>query len=529
MTPADHAPHPDAAAPAAAVPPPTPRASRTQRLRDQAVVWLDDLRQRDVTLWRKPAPQDVILVVILGALAIGGLFLDDLGSDMRRQPDAFGVVLAILCVLPLLWRSGHSLRVLLAVTVPFLVLAGAHYGAAGASLGQLVAMYSAAVSRPRLPAAFALFFAEATTMAWLAMGDRDIGFVDVLANLAALFAVWAFARSVGFRRAYTAELEARADRLMATREADTRAALAEERGRIARELHDVVAHHVSVMTVQASAAQRTIARDPDRAREAMSAVEQTGRAALVEMRRLVGILRNTDDAEGAEARRLNEGHNAPQPGLDGVEVLVQQVREAGVQVELSIEGVPAELPPGIDLAAYRIVQEALTNTLKHAGPAGARVLLRYRADEFLVRVADDGRGAAANLGASEGGRTGHGLLGMRERVALYGGRLYAGPRAGGGFEVLARIPLPPADRPRPAAERTPRADRAHTPGAATVQNQTRHTPHPVRQGADAASEPRPPAGPDPARDPVPDARTGADPGGTGRHDDRTDRLEQNPA
>ncbi|MEU8135698.1 sensor histidine kinase [Streptodolium elevatio] len=457
MTPA----HDDArtGTPAPADPPAVP-ATRTDRLRDHAVGWIDELRQGERPLLRRPAPLDVLLVVILGILAVGGLFMDDLGNDARRDPDAFGVILAVLCVLPLLWRSNHSLRVLIAVTVPFLILAGNHYGAAGASLGQLVAMYSAAVSRPRIPAAFALFFAEGTTMIWLAIGRRNIGFVDVLANLAALFAVWAFARSVGFRRAYTAELEARADRLLHTREADTRAALAEERGRIARELHDVVAHHVSVMTVQASAAQRTIARNPDRAREAMAAVEQTGRAALVEMRRLVGILRGNDEEVGGTVQ-LNEGHNAPQPGLDALEVLVQQVREAGVSVELSIEGVPTELPPGIDLAAYRIIQEALTNTLKHAGPAGSRVLLRYRPEEILVRVADDGRGAAASLDSRDSERTGHGLLGMRERVALYGGRLYAGPRAGGGFEVLARIPLAPGDRP--TAGTGERADRPERP------------------------------------------------------------------
>ncbi|WP_436788214.1 sensor histidine kinase [Yinghuangia sp. YIM S10712] len=436
----------------------TPRATRRERLRDRTLDWLDELHQAEETVRCKPTPLDILLVVVLGALAIGGLFIDDLGDTQRREPDAFGVVLAVLCVVPLLWRSSHSLRVLVAVTIPFLILAANHYSATGASLGQLVAMYSAAVSRPRIPAAFALFFAEGTTLLWLAIGRRQLGFVDVLANLAALFAVWAFARSVGFRRAYTAELEARADRLMHTREADTRAALAEERGRIARELHDVVAHHVSVMTVQASAAQRTIARNPDRAREAMAAVEQTGRAALVEMRRLVGILRGNEEEAGGTVQ-LNEGHNAPQPGLDALEVLVQQVREAGVPVELSIEGVPTELPPGIDLAAYRIIQEALTNTLKHAGPAGSRVLLRYRHDELLVRVADDGRGAAANLDARDDGRTGHGLLGMRERVALYGGRLYAGPRAGGGFEVLARIPLPPGDRPA-STGRELRTDRA---------------------------------------------------------------------
>ncbi|MCF2527413.1 sensor histidine kinase [Yinghuangia soli] len=509
MTPAPDDAAQLAAAPAdrtAAVPGPAdPRPSRTERLHDRALGWLDELRRGEGPLLRKPAPVDIALVAVLAVLAVGGLFIEDLGNDTRRDPDAAGVILALLCVLPLLWRSSHSLRVLIAVTIPFLILAANHYGAAGASLGQLVAMYSAAVSRPRIPAAFALFFAEGTTLIWLALGHRNIGFVDVLANLAALFAVWAFARSVGFRRAYTAELEARADRLMHTREADTRAALAEERGRIARELHDVVAHHVSVMTVQASAAQRTIDRNPERAREAMASVEQTGRAALVEMRRLVGILRGNEDAAGGTVQ-LSEGHNAPQPGLDALEFLVQQVREAGVPVELTIEGVPAELPPGIDLAAYRIIQEALTNTLKHAGPAGSRVLLRYRPEEILVRIADDGRGAAATLSAPDTGRTGHGLLGMRERVALYGGRLYAGPRAGGGFEVLARIPLTPSDT-RPSAAR----------------------PQPAR------STPAAPAAAPAAAPGAPPADRGGNQDDRGDQDDRdnrdnrTDRLEQNPA
>ncbi|MFF7243113.1 sensor histidine kinase [Embleya sp. NPDC008237] len=384
--------------------------------------------------WPRPTVLDVALVLLLAVFAVGGLYFHELGMRDVREPDVWGVLLALLTAFPLLWRSAHSLRVLIWVSVAGLILAGSHYESAGAGLGQIVALYAVAVGRSRVPAAVALAFTESATVVWLLMRNSDIVFLDLVANLAAMFAVWAFARSVGFRRAYTAELEARADRLERTREADTRAAIAEERGRIARELHDVVAHHVSVMTVQASAAQRMVARNPDRAKEAMAAVEQTGRGALVEMRRLVGILRDTTDAVGGP----NEGHNAPQPGLDQLDTLVTQVREAGLPVELSLEGAPCALPPGIDLAAYRIVQEALTNTLKHAGPAEARVLLRYSRSELLVRVADDGRGGST---VATGDRTGHGLLGMRERVSLYGGRLYAGPRAQDGFEVLARIPL----------------------------------------------------------------------------------------
>jgi signal transduction histidine kinase len=391
------------------------------------------------------------VVVLLGCLAVGGLFLDDIGKNADREPDPVGVILAVMCVVPLLWRSSNSLRVLIATTLPLLALASLQYESAGASLGQIIAMYSAAVSRPRIPATFALLFAEATTITWLTLRDAPAGVLNVIANVAALFAVWAFARSVGFRRAYTAELEAHAARLEITRETDMRAAVAEERARIARELHDVVAHHVSVMTVQASAAGRILTRNPDRAKEAMSAVESTGRAALVEMRRLVGVLRSDEP----NADKTAGGQHTPAPGLDQLDVLVGQVRDAGLAVELAIEGVPCELPQGIDLAAYRIVQEALTNTLKHAGPAGAWVLLRYDLTDLHIRITDDG--AEPQLSPSQradaGKRYGHGLVGMRERVALYGGDIHTGRHPDGGFEVRARIPLTANDRTEPGAER----------------------------------------------------------------------------
>jgi signal transduction histidine kinase len=199
----------------------------------------------------------------------------------------------------------------------------------------------------------------------------------------------------------------------------------EERARIARELHDVVAHSVSVMTVQTGAVRRLLTPDQERERETLLAVERTGREALNEMRRLLGMLRATDEAEGL----------APQPSLRQLDTLVEQVREAGLPVELKVEGAPVDLPPGLDLSAYRIVQEALTNALKHAGPARATVAVRYGPDELELEIADDGRGAANGTG------TGGGLVGMRERAALVGGRLEAGPRNGGGYAVRARLPL----------------------------------------------------------------------------------------
>ena len=214
---------------------------------------------------------------------------------------------------------------------------------------------------------------------------------------------------------------------MAERERDlaAREAVVEERARIARELHDVIAHNVSMMVVQAGAERRVLDDEQASTREVLETIEQIGRRALTEMRRLVGMLR-TDDADSL----------SPQPGLDDVPALVTQIREAGLPVELTVEGERRALPAGIELSAYRIVQEALTNTLKHAGGAHAEVHVRYGADSLELEIVDDGPGGPAR--ASSGG---HGLVGMRERVALYGGRLDAGRRAEGGFAVHVLLPV----------------------------------------------------------------------------------------
>lgn len=207
----------------------------------------------------------------------------------------------------------------------------------------------------------------------------------------------------------------------------TRDAVTEERARIARELHDVVAHAVSVIVVQAGAARTILDQDPERARQALAQIEDTGRAGLTELRRLLGVL----EAEGEEPGR------APQPGLDRLDELLEIVRATGLPVEATVEGVPRSLSPGVDLAVYRLVQEALTNAMKHAGDAHAHVRLRYREHALDVEVSDDGRGPARD-GEPTSGR---GLIGMRERVAMFGGTLDAGERAGGGFVVHAHIPM----------------------------------------------------------------------------------------
>jgi signal transduction histidine kinase len=227
--------------------------------------------------------------------------------------------------------------------------------------------------------------------------------------------------------AYVRELRERASRAERGREERASAAVASERARIARELHDIVAHNVSVMVVQAEAADEMLERDkPDRARTSVRKIEETGRAALTDMRRLLGILRERDSPEVL----------TPQPGIANLELLVAKVRESGLPVELEVSGEPESLPPGVDLSAYRIVQEALTNALKYAGPARARVLIRFAPGVLELEVADDGAGAAG-----DGGNGGHGLVGMRERVALFGGELEAGPGSHGGYRVRARLPL----------------------------------------------------------------------------------------
>jgi len=248
----------------------------------------------------------------------------------------------------------------------------------------------------------------------------DVGFPWFLFTL-----FWGASAFVTSREGHAREAEQRAQQMALEQEAASLQAVAEERQRIARELHDVIAHSVSVMTVQAGAVRRLLLPEQERERQALEIVESTGREALTEMRRLVGLLR--------EHGTMPEF--APQPSLRTLDILIGTVREAGLEVELDIQGEARELPPGVDLSAYRLVQEALTNTLKYAGPAQAWVTLRWREDELELEVANNGHSEAASNGS------GHGLAGMRERVALCGGTLETGPRDGGGFVVRCHLPV----------------------------------------------------------------------------------------
>jgi signal transduction histidine kinase len=247
-----------------------------------------------------------------------------------------------------------------------------------------------------------------------------------------IFAIAAsVARGLRHRALLARELALRNERLEVEREAQAASAVAEERRRIARELHDVVAHSVSVMVVQSGAARRVLDDEPDRAVAALSEVERSGRQALSELRRLLGLMRDGD--EPAAVRE-------PQPTLAGLDDLIRRARDAGLPTELRQEGEPFALPMGCDLAAYRVVQESLTNALKHAGDgARASVLLRWSDDGLELDISDTGKGLAA-AGPDHDGPLGQGLVGMRERVALCGGDLQAGPSVSGGFRVRATIP-----------------------------------------------------------------------------------------
>ncbi|MGS2588684.1 sensor histidine kinase [Streptomyces hebeiensis] len=271
---------------------------------------------------------------------------------------------------------------------------------------------------------------------WPARGAGVAGAVFFTIVLSVPFVLsWVLGDSMRLRRAYFDQLEERATRLEKEREAQAKVAVAAERARIARELHDVVAHNVSVMVVQADGAAYVLNAAPDQAKEALETISSTGRQALAEMRRLLGVLRTGDAEEG--------GEYVPQPDVQQIQELVEKVREAGLTVDFRVEGTARQLPSGVELTAYRIVQEALTNTRKHGGPeAGASVRLVYFDDGLGLLIEDDGRGAAHELyedGGADG--RGHGLIGMRERVGMVGGTLDAGPRPGGGFRISALLPL----------------------------------------------------------------------------------------
>ncbi len=339
--------------------------------------------------------------------------------------------LAAACIpLPLVWRRRWPNAVLAAMLAAFAVALGLTNRDGGSPVSVLIALGVGFYSVGAHAEGRRAIAGGAAGMAAVIAIDYAYGGVfqqagGVRPGAWLILAIcWQGGREMRRRRLELQRLRAHAAALEQEREEKARMAAAEERARIARELHDVVAHSVSVMVVQAQAADRVLEGDEPAARELLGSIETTGRQALAELRRLLGLL-----------RRFEAADLAPQPSLRHLDGLVAQVRDAGLPVELVVQGEPPALSPGVDLSAYRIVQEGLTNALKHAGRAHARVVVRYAPGEIQLEVADDGAGNGTGTGA------GHGLAGMRERVAMYGGELESGPRADGGYVLRARLPL----------------------------------------------------------------------------------------
>jgi signal transduction histidine kinase len=376
--------------------------------------------------WR-PSRGDLALAVLVGLLGLQGAS----DADGFKDP-AWAVIGLIECTaLPLAFRSRWPLPVL-GITLVAAVAGDLLFGGLQL-LGPVIALYTVARHHERRVS----LTAAAVSAVGLAVpvvsraAESPLFAIGIYVVLAA---AWAIGDNVRRRHAYLTRVQAREAAIEAEQQERARVAVAEERARIARELHDVISHNVSVMVLQAAAGADVFATHPERSREALGAIEAAGREALAELRLLLDVV----DVPDGERAGL-----APPPGLSRLPELVDRIRATGLDVSLTITGAGRALPAGIDLSAYRIVQEALTNTLKHGHAATARVDLRFGDHVLDVEIVDDGA-AAADANARAG--RGHGLIGMRERAAVLGGELHAGPRSGGGFAVRASIPLDGASR-----------------------------------------------------------------------------------
>jgi signal transduction histidine kinase len=391
------------------------------------------MRRRVENWLRNPRVQgtgDAVLAAFLAATSV--LPVLAVGDLSWGHPKALGVALGLLSTVPVAWRARRPLT---AFAIVLFANGACIYAAVpnGAAFQPFVALTLTAYSvgsraegRRALWVPPVLLLASVPVFVAARLHGQDSG--NIIPSLVWLVAAWAVGRVVRSWRHKNAALEAANRELEEQRELQAQAAVAVERGRIARELHDVVAHNVSMIVVQAGAAARVLHGEQPDVRNALEVIAASGRETVDEMRMLLGVLRSDD---GPAALK-------PQPGLADLEQLVSGVREAGLPVTLRIEGAPRPLPPTLDLSAFRIVQEALTNTLRHAGPARAEVTVRYEDGLVTLEIADTGHGPDG--GPITGRGTGHGLVGMRERAAMLGGELEAARADSGGFTVRARLP-----------------------------------------------------------------------------------------
>jgi signal transduction histidine kinase len=358
-----------------------------------------------------------------------------LGDQPGPEANAVNLIGGLLLTAPIAWRRRAPLAMICAVVATGVVneaLDGGLFSfpAGSGSRGEIppfatlvtgvIAFYSLGAHARAREARIGLALGLAGLWATVAVSGQ-VDFGSYFFSTALAIIPWLVGRNARGRSLRLAAAERE-------QEQRTRLAVGDERARIARELHDVVAHSVGIIVIQAEGARRVFDRNPERAREALDSIEQTARTALADMRSSLGVLR---DQSGSPMRE-------PQPGLAELDGLLERAREGGLEVELAVEGKPRTLPRGVDLSAYRIVQEALTNTIKHAGPARSQITLRYGERELEVEIADDGPGQSVN---GAGGSSGLGLLGMRERAASVGGEVETGSGPEGGFVVRASLPF----------------------------------------------------------------------------------------
>jgi signal transduction histidine kinase len=379
---------------------------------------LKGLTERD---WRT---LDRLLVVVV----IAGAWIDVSLTTLRDGPVVANGLVMTAVALTLLWRRERPLFTVAGFVVGMIAMQAfltEPPNLTTVPVMLVIISYSVAVHLDRRDAFIGLAAMVGLVGPIAAVTDpKDIAFP------VGMFVVvpWLVGRTLRNHTMLARELAEKGERAEHAREEQERRAVAAERSRVARELHDVLAHNLSVMVIQASAARRVVERDPDAALESAALIRRTGREALAELRQLFGPVRR------------DEGVSLPgSPGLANVERLAAGARAAGLTVQLRVEGTAPKLPPGVDMTAYRVVQEALTNTLKYGGGAKATVSVYYEPGDVVVEVLDDGPGPGGNGSSVDGG--GHGLVGMRERVALYGGKLDCGRRRGGGFAVRARLPV----------------------------------------------------------------------------------------
>jgi signal transduction histidine kinase len=404
---------------------------------------------------RHPGPWaiDGAIAAVLLALMVAQLALQAKPLAGQQETTPIAYLLVVLIAAPLVTHRKWPLPSLAVCLAALLLYApGRYYAYPGIVLFAMV--YGITLHGTRRQSLIALISCAAGMAVAIGLQPGVVGsYVTWVESELGIAVAWIVAETVRNRRVRWAELNARAERLEREREQEARRAVTEERLRIARELHDVVAHSMSVIAVQSAVGGHVMDTQPEEARQALAAIESTSRSALTEMRRLLGVLRQ--DGEPA-------GSLVPAPGLADLAPLVAQVGEAGLKVWVQVDGERAPVPPGVDLSAYRIIQEALTNVIKHAAASSACVTVRYEPGAVTLEITDDGSaepdGTSPRAGPGEragegraGGRgdpdvpspgTGHGIIGMRERVAVFGGQFTAGPQPGGGFRVFARLPFP---------------------------------------------------------------------------------------